>query len=204
MTAPSPMPLRRKATIAVSAALATIFAIAALTVLHDRYVDTRPSFSQHYTLSVNLSSDTDHTVICPMPVLNNGSIPEEFLSEVEVVDGSAILAIANTSHGLALEIRGRGDIRVEWTDHHRASTGPSAPNMTMTTNSDIDLNTQTNAWVYTDDPDVKLHLDYSSVYRYYPSPHWVSGGGPFYSLKIQSASLGWKEYPLDHSNMIIN
>jgi len=161
-----------------------------------------------YEVTIEPSSNDTFTVICPVPCKADGTVCEEFLDEVAIIEGVGYISRTETEHGSAISILASGTVRIEWTDSWSID-GARYPNMTMTCEIDPYYDGEypevtAESWIYSNMNGTRVHLDYS-MWAHSAGPGMFNpASGPYYEFDIVTDGRGWDtagvEYYYEYAN----
>lgn len=184
----------RMAVVLVAAVLVTA---GTLVLVRDYIYDSESWIDHSYSVSIDALTTDAYTVMCPVPCDDDGTVYEGFLDELEVADGTAVIALLDTEHGRALRVQGQGDLELIWSASWSVD-GEWFRNMTMTEEYDgsaqvFDTSEEVTAtsWVYSDRSGVTVNLHFSAMRNEVTDPRISSIGGPEYGFTAEVESVGW-------------
>ena len=118
--------------------------------------------------------------------------------------GSVVVEVEETQYGPALRIEGTGRAEVNWSSSSSGDDSGYYPNLTMVTRAEPGSMYDYQAWMSSDNESVSIYLNYSTSYRWYPKPWFVSGSDRDYRLVMDSGELGWRLVWCDLEWSVIN
>lgn len=157
-----------------------------------------------YRMLAQSGSDTAFTLYLPIPSNYTGTTYADIAAQA-LFTGDPTREIVDTIHGAALMISGTGRIGVEWSSSSRSVVNWGYfPCITMFDGS-LNITTgMTETWVFSDDPDVSVYLEYHATTHRHVSPWFASGTSESYELLMPSGMVGWRPAITDHTGIVSN
>lgn len=166
-----------------------------------------PTYLCSYTLLISSTDEELYTVCVPIPcTYKSGTPPDGFVGQV-TVSGDANVAVVDTPYGHALSVSGTGHTEVNWTsDSSGHGTGLGYyPNITMLVEAEDGSRYDWHAWMSSDKENTTAYLNYSTTYRWYPSPFSLPGGSDReYAFEMTPGEEGWRLVECDFEMTVIN
>ena len=156
------------------------------------------------TLVVVPQGDDAYSVHVPIPCTWSEGAPPLDFQEAGSVTGNIVAEVEETPYGPALRVEGTGRAGVNWSSCHPGDDYGYYANLTMVTEAEAGSMYDYQAWMSSDDEGVSVYLNYSTSYRWYPKPWFVSGSDRDYTLVMDMGEVGWRLIDCDLEWSIIN
>lgn len=189
----------------VATVVAVIVAVSAIYVGARILEESRErTYECTYTLVVAPEGDDAYTVYVPIPCTWSDGIPANSFEEDVSAPANVVVKVEETTYGPALKVEGTGRAELNWSSSGSGDDSGYYPNLTMVTGADAGSMYDYQAWMSSDLEVVSVYLNYSTSYRWYPKPWFVSGSDRDYRLVMDSGELGWRLVGFDLEGVIIN
>ena len=166
-----------------------------------------PTYLCKYTLVISSTGEEAYTVCVPIPCTYQSGAPPDGFADQVTVSGDADVAVVDASYGYALSVSGTGHIEVDWTSDSSGNGAGSGyySNITMLVESEDGSGYDWRGWMSSDTDDTTAYLNYSTTYRWYPSPFSLPGGSDReYAFEMTPGEEGWRLVECDFEMTVIN
>jgi len=185
---------RKKIMISIILVLILIIAAWAFQLWYEEY--NKPKDHQWiyaYTVSIKPNCTEQFSIVCSIPIYDNGTVPAHLIEEIHV-KGNATINTTETPYGLGLRVWGDDSVIIHWEKIYYSEEGLRIKPSMMEINKTSDVGT---AWIYSNISNVYITIFFNYSYgfsssniRYgswgcYEVQEWLFSGWNEVDVKLQ-------------------